>query len=160
MDLQLDGKIAVVTDASRGIGLAITRALVREGATVVAGARTSSAELDELVSGAGVTFIPVDLGRPEAAATLVDAAGGRIDVLVNNVGHAPARTGGFLAITDEQWQQSLELNLLSMNFGVGPGGLKLPLVGRIGSPKIDTVLAIEPHVSAEAETVSPGSANR
>ena len=113
MDLQLADKIAVVTGASRGIGLAITRALVREGAKVVAGARTSSAELDELVSGAGVTFVAVDLGRPEAAATLVDAAGGRIDVLVNNVGHAPARTGGFLAITDEQWQQSLELNLLS-----------------------------------------------
>ncbi|GAA4351240.1 SDR family oxidoreductase [Angustibacter luteus] len=113
MDLQLNGKTAVVTGASRGIGLAITQALVREGARVVAGARTTSAELDSLVAGGDVQFVAVDLGRPEAAATLVDAAAGRIDVLVNNVGHAPARTEGFLAITDEQWQQSLDLNLLS-----------------------------------------------
>jgi hypothetical protein len=56
--------------------------------------------------------------------------------------------------------EGIELNLLSLNFGVGPGGLKLPLVGRIGSPHIDTVLADEPQknveMSAEAgPTVSP-----
>jgi hypothetical protein len=44
--------------------------------------------------------------------------------------------------------EGLELNLLSLNFGVGPSGLKLPLLGRIGTPRIDTVLALEPQVSA------------
>ncbi|MEW2041332.1 SDR family oxidoreductase, partial [Streptomyces sp. NPDC005534] len=44
---------------------------------------------------------------------LVDAAGGRIDVLVNNVGSAPARTGGFLSVTDEQWRRTVDLNLLT-----------------------------------------------
>ena len=88
-----------------------------------------------------------------------DYLGGRV------IGAAPSGRGfqfslaGLLGFS-ASGVEGLELNLLSMNFGVGPGGLKLPLVGRIGSPKIDTVLAIEPHVSAEAETVSPGSANR
>ncbi len=44
--------------------------------------------------------------------------------------------------------EGLELNLLSLNFGVGPSGLKLPLLGRIGTPRIDTALALEPQVSA------------
>jgi NAD(P)-dependent dehydrogenase (short-subunit alcohol dehydrogenase family) len=48
MDLGLDGRIAIVTGASRGIGLAVTRGLVAEGARVTAGARKSTPELDQL----------------------------------------------------------------------------------------------------------------
>jgi hypothetical protein len=48
--------------------------------------------------------------------------------------------------------EGLELNLLSLNFGVGPSGLKLPLVGRIGSPRIDTSLGIEETVSSVTGT--------
>jgi hypothetical protein len=87
-----------------------------------------------------------------------DYLGGRV------IGAAPSGKGfqfslaGLLGFS-ASGVEGLELNLLSLNFGVGPGGLKLPLVGRIGSPKIDTVLAIEPQVSAEAATVSPGAAN-
>ena len=57
MDLALAGKIAVVTGASKGIGLAITRALVEEGARVVAGARS----IESLAGLAGVTAVAVDL---------------------------------------------------------------------------------------------------
>ena len=53
--------------------------------------------------------------------------------------------------------EGFELNMLGLNFGVGPSGLKLPIVGRIGSPRIDTVLELVPQVSAEAG--SPGTAN-
>jgi NAD(P)-dependent dehydrogenase (short-subunit alcohol dehydrogenase family) len=61
MDLELSGKVAVVTGASKGIGLAVTRALVDEGARVVAGARTTDA-LDGLD---GVLAVPVDLAAPD-----------------------------------------------------------------------------------------------
>jgi NAD(P)-dependent dehydrogenase (short-subunit alcohol dehydrogenase family) len=109
MHLGLDGRVAVVTGASRGIGLAIVRALAAEGVTVFAGARRSSPELDEL---AGVHVVAVDLAEPGGPARLVAAAGPRLDILVNNVGNAPARTGGFLSVTDDDWIHTLGLNLL------------------------------------------------
>jgi NAD(P)-dependent dehydrogenase (short-subunit alcohol dehydrogenase family) len=113
MDLELTGKIVVVTGASKGIGLAIVRAFVNEGAHVVAGARKSSAELDALAADGAVDVIAVDLADPDAPAHLVAAAGERLDVLVNNVGLALPRTEGFLAVTDEMWAASLTLNLMA-----------------------------------------------
>ena len=112
MDLGLKGRVAVVTGASRGIGLAVFRALVAEGAHVVAGARTTPAELEELAATGAVQVLRVDLAQAEGPAELIGLAGDRIDILVNNVGGAPARTQGFLAVTDEQWQHSFNLNLL------------------------------------------------
>jgi NAD(P)-dependent dehydrogenase (short-subunit alcohol dehydrogenase family) len=113
MDLRLDGQTAIVTGASRGIGLAVTRGLVAEGVRVTAGALKSSAELDQLAGGGLVRVIEVDLAGPGGPASLVAAAGDRIDILVNNVGAAPARTGGFGEITDEDWLASLTLNLMA-----------------------------------------------
>jgi NAD(P)-dependent dehydrogenase (short-subunit alcohol dehydrogenase family) len=113
MDLHMQGQVAVVTGASRGIGLAVVEALVAEGVRVIAGARSSSTELDALAKTGQVQIVPVDLTQPADAAALVEAAGERIDVLVNNVGSAPARPGGFLSVTDEEWQQTLDLNLLA-----------------------------------------------
>ena len=113
MDLELAGRTAVVTGASKGIGLAITRALAGAGAQVVAGAQRSSAELDELADGGQVRFVPVNLADPAAPATLTEAAGARVDILVNNVGSAPARPGGFLSITDADWDATITLNLLA-----------------------------------------------
>jgi NAD(P)-dependent dehydrogenase (short-subunit alcohol dehydrogenase family) len=113
MDLRLDGQTAIVTGASRGIGLAVTRGLVAEGVHVTAGALKSSAELDQLAGGGLVRVIEVDLAGPGGPASLVAAAGDRIDILVNNVGAAPARTGGFGEITDEDWLASLTLNLMA-----------------------------------------------
>ena len=113
MDLFLNGRTAIVTGASRGIGLAVTRGLAAEGVHVTAGARKSSAELDELAGAGLVRVVEVDLADPGGPAALVAAAGDRIDILVNNVGAAPARTGGFGEITDEDWQASLTLNLMA-----------------------------------------------
>jgi NAD(P)-dependent dehydrogenase (short-subunit alcohol dehydrogenase family) len=109
VELDLKGKTAVVTGASRGIGLAIVRALAAEGVNVVAGARHSSPELAEL----GVRVVEVDLADPAGPDALVAAAGDRVDILVNNVGLARTRTGGFLSVTDEEWQSTLNLNLLA-----------------------------------------------
>jgi NAD(P)-dependent dehydrogenase (short-subunit alcohol dehydrogenase family) len=113
MDLGLSGRHAIVTGASRGIGLAVVRGLVAEGVRVTAGARTSSAELDQLAGTGAVLLVAADLAESGAPAKLVAAAGDRIDILVNNVGAAPARTGGFGSITDEDWQASLTLNLMA-----------------------------------------------
>jgi len=113
MDLRLTGQTAIVTGASKGIGLAVTRGLADEGVRVTAGALKSSAELDELAKEGLVQVVEVDLADPSGPARLVAAAGGRIDILVNNVGTAPARTGGFGEITDDDWQTSLTLNLMA-----------------------------------------------
>lgn len=101
MKVDLSGQTAVVTGASRGIGLAVTRALTASGAHVIAGALHSSAELAELAAGGAVTVAELDLAAPAGPADLVGLAGDRVDILVNNVGGAPPRTAGFLAITDE-----------------------------------------------------------
>ena len=113
MDLDLTDRIVVVTGASRGIGLAVTRAFVAEGARVVAGARSATPELTALAEGGSVTIVEVDLSTPGGPAELVAAAGPRVDVLVNNVGSAHPRPDGFLEITDEMWRATLELDLMA-----------------------------------------------
>ncbi|NDU77153.1 SDR family oxidoreductase [Actinomadura sp. DSM 109109] len=113
MDLGLSGRTAVVTGASRGIGLATAAALAGEGVRVVAAARTVTPELDDL----GVTAIPVDLGAAGGPARLIEAALdelGELDVLVNNVGGGDGEaTGGFLSFDDEQWEEIYGLNLFA-----------------------------------------------
>jgi NAD(P)-dependent dehydrogenase (short-subunit alcohol dehydrogenase family) len=115
MDLGLSGKRAVVTGASKGIGLAIARGLVAEGAYVVAGARRETDELRDLAGGGQVRFVAVDLATAEGPSELVRAAtaDGGIDVLVNNVGGVKVRTGGFAAIADEEWLATLNLTFMA-----------------------------------------------
>ncbi len=112
MDLELAGKIAVVTGASKGIGLAITRALVSEGARVIAGARS----VDGLSKVDGVTAVSVDLASREGPARLVQRAideHGRVDVLVNNVGAVRLRLQGFLGTSDEEFEWSMQMNFFA-----------------------------------------------
>jgi len=113
MDLGLTDRVAVVTGASRGIGLAVVRALVDEGARVIAGAKSSSEELEELARTNAVQAVQVDLAHEHGPSTLVAHAGDQLDILVNNVGAAPPRVDGFLHITDEEWLASINLNLMA-----------------------------------------------
>jgi NAD(P)-dependent dehydrogenase (short-subunit alcohol dehydrogenase family) len=109
MDLELTGKIAVVTGAGRGIGLAATRALVDEGARVVAASRST----DSLDGLAGVTPVAVDLSLPDAPAGLIQRTieeHGRVDVLVNNVGAVRMRLEGFLGTSDEEFEWAMRMN--------------------------------------------------
>jgi len=118
MDLFLNGKTAVVTGASKGVGLAVARGLLAEGARVVAVSRTRTPELDRL--GGDLLHVPADLMDPDAPARVieraVDAYGG-VDVLVNNAGGPPPGVviprGSFLDATEEQWAPVFELNLFS-----------------------------------------------
>jgi len=112
MDLELTGKVAVVTGASKGIGLAVARELAAEGAHVVAGARST----DSLEDLQGITAYAVDLLDPDGPGRLIAHAiglHGRVDVLVNNVGGVHPRLGGFLNITDAEFAASLELNFFA-----------------------------------------------
>lgn len=116
MNLHLYGKTAVVTGASKGIGLAVAQALVGEGANVVTGSREVGTELAQLAADAAVHPIQVDLTTTDGPARLIDAAVstyGAVDILVNNVGAVRPRTGGFLSVTDEDWTTTLAVNFLA-----------------------------------------------
>jgi NAD(P)-dependent dehydrogenase (short-subunit alcohol dehydrogenase family) len=142
MDLQLTDKVAVVTGASKGIGLAITRSLAAEGAHVVAGALHGSAELDVLADQGRVLPVQVDLSTPAGPAALIDAAieaHAGIDVLVNNVGAVRPRLDGFLALTDEDWMWGLTLNFLA---AVRTSRAALPYLAQRGASTIVTISSV------------------
>jgi NAD(P)-dependent dehydrogenase (short-subunit alcohol dehydrogenase family) len=113
MDIDLTGRTAVVTGGSKGIGLDVVRRLAASGARVIAGAKSASPEIEELTRDKQVVFAGVDLADPDGPAQLVATAGDRVDILVNNVGIARARPGGFLSITEDDWATSLTLNLMA-----------------------------------------------
>ncbi|GGU94524.1 3-oxoacyl-ACP reductase [Actinomadura cremea] len=120
MDLQLTGRVAIVTGASKGIGLAVVRTLLDEGARVAAVSRTSGADLDAL-AGPDLLHVPSDLMDPaapaEAVRRTVERFGG-VDVLVNNAGGPPPGTVlprfGFLTPTDDDWRAMFEFNLFAV----------------------------------------------
>jgi NAD(P)-dependent dehydrogenase (short-subunit alcohol dehydrogenase family) len=154
MDLGLSGKIAIVTGASKGIGLAVTRTLVGEGAAVVAGARTTEA-LDDLD---GVTAVPVDLVAPDGPELLVRRAleqHGRVDVLVNNVGAVRLRLDGFLATSDDEFEWAMR-----MNFFIALRTIRAAVPGMVeqGGGAIVNVASVNAFFQPDAGTIDYGAA--
>jgi len=115
MDMNLTGKVVVVTGASKGIGLAVSQAFVEAGAFVVAGARRNTPEMQALEAAGSATFVSADLSTREGPRALIAAAAerGGVDVLVNNAGAVAPRLDGILSVTDEEWDAALSLNFLS-----------------------------------------------
>jgi putative oxidoreductase len=112
MDLNLSAKTAVVTGASRGIGLATVRTLIAEGARVVGAARTITPELKQT----GAITVAADLSTAEGVSSLIEttiAQLGGIDLLVNNVGGGEQASLGFLDAEDSEWAHMFEINVLS-----------------------------------------------
>ncbi|WP_188193370.1 oxidoreductase [Nonomuraea sp. SYSU D8015] len=115
MDMRLSGKTAVVTGASRGLGLAIVQALTGEGMRVVAASRTTPPALKET----GAIAVAADLSTAHGPGEVIDRALaelGEIDLLVNNAGGGDGgegQVGGFLGFDDDLWRQTYDLNLFS-----------------------------------------------
>jgi 3-oxoacyl-[acyl-carrier protein] reductase len=116
-DRALEGRVALVTGGSRGIGRAICTALGRRGAKVVinyASREDAARETAELVTAAGGTaaLSAFDVGSSEATTEAIKAIGkdhGGLDILVNNAG--VAINGLLLRYKDDQWQRTLQVNL-------------------------------------------------
>jgi len=111
MDLQLNGKVAIVTGASRGIGRAIAQTLAAEGMKLVLVARSRD-QLDDLAASLSVDCLvqAVDLRAPDVPEALVAAAiarFGQLDLLINNAG-ATTR-GDFLSLADASWEDGFAL---------------------------------------------------
>ncbi len=116
MKLPLEGKVAIVTGGSRGIGAAIAALLAEDGAAVVVSGRDAD-RLERTVKeleaqGHAVLPVVADAATREDAERLVEAAKarfGRVDILVNNAGIT--RDGLLLRMKDEDWDRVIEVNL-------------------------------------------------
>jgi NAD(P)-dependent dehydrogenase (short-subunit alcohol dehydrogenase family) len=154
MDLDLDGKVAVVTGAGKGIGLAVTRSLAAEGAQVVAGSR-STGSLDGLK---GVTAVAVDLSAADGPAQLIRRAievHGRVDVLVNNVGAVRMRTEGFLGTSDDDFAWAMQ-----MNFFTALRASRAAITAMVGqnAGAIVNVASVNAFFQPDAATIDYGAA--
>jgi NAD(P)-dependent dehydrogenase (short-subunit alcohol dehydrogenase family) len=154
MDLGLAEKVAVVTGAGKGIGMAITKGLTAEGARVVAGSLTT----DSLEGLDRVTPVAVDLTAADGPAQLIQHAlddYGRLDVLVNNVGAVRIRVDGFLSTSDEEFDWALR-----MDFFTGLRATRAALVPMLeqGSGSIVNIASINSFFQPDAATIDYGAA--
>jgi 3-oxoacyl-[acyl-carrier protein] reductase len=106
----LEGKNALVTGASRGIGRAIALELAGAGASVVVSYRTAADEAENLASEIGGRAVQADVSDPASATALVEDAGD-LDILVNNAG--VTRDGLLVRMSDEDWRTVIDTNLAS-----------------------------------------------
>jgi NAD(P)-dependent dehydrogenase (short-subunit alcohol dehydrogenase family) len=154
MDLELTDKVAVVTGANKGIGYAITQALLAERAYVVAGSLTT----DNLEGLDRVTAVPVNLAAPDGPALLVQRAldeHGRLHVLVNNVGAVRIRVDGFLGTSDQEFEWAFQMNfftaLRATRAALGP-------MLEQGSGSIVNIASVNSFFEPDAATIDYGAA--
>ena len=154
MDLDLQDKVAVVTGAGKGIGLATTKALADEGAHVVAGSLTT----DSLDGLKGVTAVAVDLATPGGPGQLIQRAineHGQVHVLVNNVGAVRMRTQGFLGTSDDDFAWAMQ-----MNFFIALRASRAALTAMVerGTGAIVNVASVNAFFQPDAATIDYGAA--
>ncbi|WP_347343363.1 SDR family NAD(P)-dependent oxidoreductase [Fictibacillus enclensis] len=120
MELNLNGKTAIVTGGSRGVGRAITLALAQEGAHVVVNYNNSQSAAEETVNqikqtGGSAIAVQANLDNPEECRKLIEAAKesfGDVDILVNNAGIWPKNWVKDISL--EEWNHTMQVNLTSV----------------------------------------------
>jgi len=108
---ELSGKIALVTGGTKGTGKAIAERLLQAGATVMITARNAPEKENSKLH-----FISADLSTAEGTQKVISevlSAYGKLDILVNNLGSSTTPAGGFSALTDGDWESTLQANLLA-----------------------------------------------
>ncbi len=108
---ELSSKIALVTGGTKGTGKAIAERLVNAGATVIITARNAPKRPNEKLH-----FIPADLSQSKGTQKVVSEVFqrfGRLDILVNNLGSSETQGGGFAVLSDEDWETTIQTNLLA-----------------------------------------------
>lgn len=158
------GKSVLVTGASRGIGASLAAAFLREGADVIAVARSTPKTGDESARLAGATWIVADVARPEDRRRLVDSVrqtGRPLDILVNNAGIQQALdlTGGDDGTLCEAMRTELTVNLLA------PACLAagfVPLMTRPGGVivNVTSLVAVQAKASTPAYSASKAGLQR
>jgi NAD(P)-dependent dehydrogenase (short-subunit alcohol dehydrogenase family) len=109
-EAEFHGKRVLVTGGTQGIGEAIVHRLRNAGAVVISTARTPPADFES------ASFIPADISTRQGIDQVVRATLDRLkglDILVNSVGGSSAPSGGFLALSDDDWQRTFDLNLFA-----------------------------------------------
>jgi NAD(P)-dependent dehydrogenase (short-subunit alcohol dehydrogenase family) len=154
MDLELTDKVAVVTGASKGIGLATVLALRDEGALVVGSAR----DVSPLTGLERISGVALDLTAPDGPARLIEHAleeHGRVDVLVNNVGAVRIRVDGFLATSDDEFEWAMKMNFFS---NLRATRAALPAMLEQGSGAIVNVASVNAFFQPDSLTIDYGAA--
>ena len=108
---ELSGKTALVTGGTKGAGKAIAERLLNAGATVIITARNTPEQPNK-----NLHFISADLSKSEGTQKVVSEVMerfGKVDILINNLGGSDAPGGGFSVLGDEDWEHSLQTNLLA-----------------------------------------------
>jgi NAD(P)-dependent dehydrogenase (short-subunit alcohol dehydrogenase family) len=159
MDLELKGKVAIVTGGSQGIGKATALRLAVEGASVVIAARgrelLDQVALEIRAAGGKVAAVSADVSRAEDCARLVAEAVkafGRLDILVNNAG--TSATGEFESVTDDIWQADFELKLFA---AIRLARLAIPHMKQQGGGRIVNITNIgakQPRAKSMPTTVT------
>jgi len=133
---RLDGRTAIVTGASSGIGAATARLFHAHGARLVLNARRRD-RLEAVAAGTGATAVPGDVTEPAVREAIVAAARGRVDLLVNNAGYA--ETGPVELVAEADARRQLEVNLFAVGAMVRA---VLPLMRAARSGRILNVSSI------------------
>ena len=160
--MKLNGKIAVVTGASSGIGAGIARAFGAEGATVIVNYSSSKAGADAVVSaieaaGGKAAAVQADVSKPDDIIRLfekVKADHGRLDVLVNNAGIAIFEMAA--DVTEEAFHKQFNVNVLGYFLAIREA---LKVFGKDGGSiiNISSVLSTDPYLASSVYAATKGA---